>query len=610
MIQVIPLFILFLSGVLSFIVPLKRSFRFFLFVICPFISFLLFVLQIFFSCNSLYIPWFEIGNLKFFLSMSFESSEVFICSVVSFILFCVQLAFINSSNKVYDNNKVASLLSMFSFFMCFSILSSNLFQFYIGVESMSVISAVLVGMGKKSVKNASITFLYNKFASVLFLAAVVLIAIELNNFNFYALKIGFENFSYNFRLFVASLLLLISCLCKGAQFPFTRWLVDASKADIQTSILLHSATLVSIGVIFISKCWFMFDTFPILKNIMVVIGSITAIWMAFCSLFQFDIKKLIAYTTSASIGSMFIALGIGAYSVAVLYFVCHAFFKSMFFMAFSYVIKAMQNEQNIFKMGGLGAFLPKILDILWIAFLSSVGVPFFVGFFAKTELLGFVFDQENNFVMTIVVVSNVLLITSLFRAVTLSMYGNTRADENTISRIQDASKKSLIPMWFLIAFSIIGSFIAWIMYGSEVLHFGFAGQIQVPDSVNYIKESIKEVIQMLIAGGLIVILHHYQKSDYKKLFDGPVSFLFRKNFILFFAYDFVKKTVLKILSYIYKISLFLELVLNKKIMIKLLRISRNIDCVHETNVNNQIHWFLLGILFCLLIIVFRIICYA
>lgn len=601
MIVLLPFFILFFSGIASLFPITKKPLYFILFIVSPIISSLLFVAQIFSPYKDMEIPWIIINNIVFYISVSFGIVESIICSIVCFLLFVVNFSALNLNIISYRNNKTYALLNIFCCFMCFSVVSTNLFQFFIGLEMMSIISSLLVGFEKQSFKNSSIVFLYNKFASILFLIGSFIIYKETNSCSLYTIKTVFEYISYDNNLFIASLFLLIACLCKSTQFPFTKWLIDATKSNISVSILLHSSTLVCIGVVFISKYYFIFERFEILQSIMLYIGSITAVLSSVCSIFQNNIKKLIAYSTSASIGIMFISLGLGEYSIAILYMICHALFKSIFFLAFSYVVVSTFNEYNILKLGGLSNYIPNIVDILWISFISTIGIPFFISSFGKMALLDYTFSIQNIPVVYIIIISNIILIVSYFRAITISMYGRTRIDDSTLYRIKDASTKSITPMWILIISSIFISFIVWILYDWNILHFGYIGNPYETDSINYLKESLLEIIQIISSFFIIILIKHYRNLKNTQSINKLLRNIFNNDNITRLFYSIFKKIALYIL-YIFETSNnYLERMFMNIILIKNLKLSGYIDTFHRQEICSHLNWMIFGFIISVLI---------
>ncbi len=485
------------------------------FVVCPIISLIIFVLQMFQEETALHIKWFHIHNISFDLSLTFNLIGMFLCSVIIAILLCIQLAYtkLEAEKTPHNTHNIQVYLNVFVAIMCFAILLNNLLSFYFGIEFLGIISAILVGYNNNHDGQTTTTFIFNKLASLLFLIAIVLIVQTTQSFDFNSIKIFFDDIDTNTKLIFPATLLFISCLCKSAQFPFSHWLLNTTSANTYVSILLHSATVVGIGGIFIAKCYFIFEVIPHVKQLMILAGITTAILMGISSLFQINIKKIIACSTAASMGFVFIACGIGEYSVSILYFICHAFFKSVFFLSMAYVMHASINETNILKMGGISKLIPNINDIIWISFASTIGLPFFVSFFGKVSLLSALLNAGQNHIAAWTIFANIMLTIAFYRLIYLSMYGKSRMDDSVLARVRDISGGALAPPWILIAISVFGSFIAWSMYEWNILHFGLGGFVYSRTFSDYISENVLEIFQIVIAIFFALLI----KMQYKKI---------------------------------------------------------------------------------------------
>ena len=586
MIQTLPLILLLLSGIFCVVFGFSRISKY-----GCFLAMILFSACLFLQPHSISCEIFKIEEIDFNLSMSFNQIEMFICAIICAILFCLHITKPNNKSL----NKTFGLLNVFAFFMCFCVVSTNLFQFFIGVEALGIISAILVGISDGAHKNSTKTFVFNKFASLVFLIAICFIAINFDTIQFDEIKDACESGDTQ-KLAIPAALLLISCLCKGAQIPFSHWIIDASKANIFASILLHSATLVAIGIIFITKCYFIFEAFPYLKMVMIVVGISTAFWMSCCSLFHNNIKRIMACSTSASIGIMFVSCGIGEYSLALLYFICHAFFKSMLFLSFSYVIHAMSNEQNILKMGGLSKLIPNVSDVVWISFLSAVGFPFFVGFFAKMSFLGSLQLSNRTSLAIFSIVINIISIIAIFKMIVISMYGKTRADEATISRVSVYNSTSLSSFWMLIIFAVLGSFAAWSMYEWGVLHFGFGGIIYARELFDCFVENVIEMVQIAIAIMLVLLLKNKSKKTYRRKISDFFKEVFKTNRLCSMLTQLIKRTILGLFAFISNMDNLLSKSINNHLFKTIYSFGINMGYLHRDLVFSHTAWILIGII--------------
>jgi NADH:ubiquinone oxidoreductase subunit 5 (subunit L)/multisubunit Na+/H+ antiporter MnhA subunit len=451
------------------------------------------------------IPLFEIDKVCFGLSFCFGMVETVICLIISAILCCLHFADGILTNKNRSESKLWPL-NIFVFFMCMAVFSNNLFQFYVAVEAMGLISTMIVGLGNGAILQATRVFAFNKFASLLFLVAVVIIA-------FHAGGLEFENVVSAYsgggskKFLWPSTFLMVACLCKGAQIPFSHWLVDAVKANTSASILIHSGTIVGVGIIFITKFHFMFEQFELLPFLMVVFGACTFTLMAFRAAIHNNVKKIMARLTASSTGSMFIACGLKMYSLSTLTFVCHALFKAALFMGFAHLISLTAGEQNIYKIGSIKNKSPKLTGMIWGVFAIAVGLPFAPGFFAKVPFIASIQTVDAPFLTIVNVAGNILATVALFRLVMITLYGGVFGmSEITLPTVANQNKCNLIPVWSLVIVSILGSLYAWSMYSRgnlRLCEFEIEHARSAPDCFMAGAEEMIQIVMSVVAVLLI-----------------------------------------------------------------------------------------------------------
>src|SRR5213079_1011315 len=177
--------------------------------------------------------------------------------------------------------------------------------------------------------------------------------------------------------------LFIGAMGKSAQFPLHVWLPDSMEGPTPISALIHAATMVTAGIFMVARMAPLYEQSQTARSVMLVIGAITALSMALIALTQFDIKRVIAYSTLSQLGYMTAALGASAYSAAIFHLMTHAFFKAVLFLAAGSVIIALHHEQDMRRMGGLKSYLPWTYWTLLVGAISSAGIPGFAGFFSK-----------------------------------------------------------------------------------------------------------------------------------------------------------------------------------------------------------------------------------
>lgn len=588
MFELLPLALLFLSGICCTAFNMFKVGKY-----GAIVSSFLFVVALFFEHKIIKFNWFFISDFAIDFSFNFSETSVLICAIISSILVCLYMA---RSISFFDNSieRKFGILNIFIFFMCLAILSDNIFQFYIGVESLGLISAILVGMEKNAEKEATKVFLFNKFASVIFLVSISILVLITKSFDISKIsEICLTNSAIG--LFFPACLLLISCFCKGAQMPFSYWLLDAVKANTFASILIHAGTIVAVGIIFISKFYFIFECFPILKKTMIAVGICTAFWMACCALANDNIKKIIACLTASSAGIMFVSCGVGGYSLAILYFICHAFFKSMLFLSFAYLMSAMSGEKSLSKLGGIASLAPKVTDIIWVSFLCAAGFPFLSGFFAKISFIGTVDLSEMGFLSISSISINLLSIAAMFRMLMKALYGDSKSDELTLSRSSKSNLYDIKSFWFLTCISIFGSFSIWSIFEWGDLHFGYAGIVYVRNAVDYFFENVSSISQIGLSIFIVLKFEKFSKLAGKNIDIGIAISLFRKNEIYEYFCNLLKNIVMcftKLLDSMYRKIAHIINFWSFKLFYCVGKILLNL---HRKVLSSQIIWILFGI---------------
>lgn len=438
--------------IISLIVILLSNFKFHRTGI--FISYILYTISLFNNNIYLQYNWFNINNISFDFEIYFGITETIICSIICLILTILHYsADILYKHDKYINNKLR-LLNFFAFSMCIAICSNNMWQFYISIELLGFISSIFVAIENNSnynntntvisnintnqnkmvlhdnkikiKKDAIIVYAYNKFASIIFL-------------------IGTINYLINNKCDKLSIICFtIACLCKSAQIPFSNWLIRATSANTLASILIHCATIIGIGVIFINKFYFLFEQYQFIMNIILIISICTSIIYPIIALYETNIKKIMAYLTISSTGTMFALCALKYYSISINYFLCHAFFKSLLFLVFAYYIEYFRTK-NIDGFKNIKC----INTVGLIAILSSIGIPPFICCIPKFIICD-TLHSESFIIKTFIELSNCLMDIVIFKLY-LQYF---KQNENSI-----IVKFNIKPMYSLIILSIIYGFI-------------------------------------------------------------------------------------------------------------------------------------------------------
>ncbi|MET0759286.1 MAG: NADH-quinone oxidoreductase subunit L, partial [Flavobacterium sp.] len=277
-------------------------------------------------------------------------------------------------------HKFFAYLNLFIFFMITLVMGSNLLVMFIGWEGVGLCSYLLIGFWYKNQDfndAAKKAFIMNRIGDLGFLVGIFIVGFLFSTLDFVELKeliLGGTNNGNTYWIAAAALALFIGASGKSAQIPLYTWLPDAMAGPTPVSALIHAATMVTAGIFMITRLNYLFDLAPQIQNIIAIVGAITALVAATIGLVQTDIKKVLAYSTVSQLGLMFLALGLGAYEIAVFHVITHAFFKACLFLGSGSVIHALGGEQDMRKMGGLKKAMPITFATMMIATLAISGI--------------------------------------------------------------------------------------------------------------------------------------------------------------------------------------------------------------------------------------------
>lgn len=351
--------------------------------------------------NQTVYEWMVLGGLKMEVGFMIDGLSAMMMCVVTFVSLMVHIYTIGYMEEDPGYQRFFSYISLFTFSMLMLVMSNNMLQLFFGWEAVGLVSYLLIGFWytKPTAIFANMkAFLVNRvgdFGFILGIGLLVAYGGSLNYTETFAksaelAKIGFANpFGGEswMMLSVACICLFIGAMGKSAQFPLHVWLPDSMEGPTPISALIHAATMVTAGIFMVSRFSPLFELSDTALSFVLVIGSITALFMGFLGIIQNDIKRVVAYSTLSQLGYMTVALGASAYSVAVFHLMTHAFFKALLFLGAGSVIIGMHHDQDIRNMGGLR----KYMKVTWITSLlgslALIGTPFFSGFYSKDSII-------------------------------------------------------------------------------------------------------------------------------------------------------------------------------------------------------------------------------
>jgi NADH-quinone oxidoreductase subunit L len=292
-----------------------------------------------------------------------------------------------------EERRFFAYMSLFVFSMLLLVQAANFLLLLVGWGLVGLASYLLIGFWHhrpEAVAAAKKAFIMNAIGDATFALAAVLLIWETGTLEYFAVFEQVDGLSSTMVNFVA-LGLLGGAVAKSAQVPLQTWLPDAMEGPTPVSALIHAATMVTAGVYLLVRAHPIFEAAPDIQHLAAILGAITLLLAGLVALVQWDIKRVIAYSTMSQIGYMFLAAGIGAYGFAIFHLFTHAFFKALLFMAAGVVIHHLADEQDIRRMGGLKDTLPRTHLAFLIGTLALVGIPPFAGFWSKDGILASAF---------------------------------------------------------------------------------------------------------------------------------------------------------------------------------------------------------------------------
>jgi len=419
--------------------------------------------------------WIQVSNFKLEFGILLDQLSLLWLLFVTGIGSLIHLYSISYMHDDENMHKFFAYLNLFVFFMITLVIGSNLLVMFIGWEGVGLCSYLLIGFWYKNQDYndaAKKAFIMNRVGDLGFLIGMFIIATLFSTLNYselkQALSLGDSN---SIMLGVAAFCLFIGACGKSAQLPLYTWLPDAMAGPTPVSALIHAATMVTAGIFMVTRMSFLFDLTPDVQNIIAIVGAATALVAASIGLLQNDIKKVLAYSTVSQLGLMFLALGLGAYTVAVFHVITHAFFKACLFLGSGSVIHGLHGEQDMRKMGGLRKAMPITFWTMMISTLAIAGIFPFAGFWSKDEILMVAF--EHNKVLWIVAsIASIMTAFYMFRLMYLTFFKEFRGTEEQKRHLHESPSLMTIPLVILAILAVIGGAInlpgsTWLNYFLE-----------------------------------------------------------------------------------------------------------------------------------------------
>ena len=347
--------------------------------------------------NDTIYTWMVVGNLKMEVGFLVDALTAMMMCVVTFVSLMVHIYTMGYMEEDEGYNRFFAYISLFTFAMLMLVMSNNLLQLFFGWEAVGLVSYLLIGFwfNKPSAVFANMkAFLVNRVGDFGFILGIGLIAAFAGSLNYTEIFTKASELGALRLPGTSWMLVTVICIClfigamgKSAQFPLHVWLPDSMEGPTPISALIHAATMVTAGIFMVARMSPLFELSDTALNLIMVVGSITALFMGFLGIVQNDIKRVVAYSTLSQLGYMTVALGASAYSVAVFHLMTHAFFKALLFLGAGSVIMGMHHNQDIRYMGGVRKYMPVTWITSLLGSLALIGTPLFSGFYSKDSII-------------------------------------------------------------------------------------------------------------------------------------------------------------------------------------------------------------------------------
>jgi NADH-quinone oxidoreductase subunit L len=357
-----------------------------------------------------FFDWMVTGDLKISWAFQLDQLSMIMVLVITGVGTLIHIFSIGYMRDDPGYPRFFAYLNLFVAFMLVLVLGANYPVLFVGWEGVGLCSYLLIGFWFSDKANADAgkkAFIVNRIGDFGFLIGMFLLFANLQTLDFTSVAAAAPGLGYNSALVTTiCLFFFLGCAGKSAQLPLYVWLPDAMAGPTPVSALIHAATMVTAGVYLIARSGVLFAMSPTACITVAVVGTLTALFAATIGLKQWDIKKVLAYSTISQLGYMFMGVGAGAYAAGMFHLITHAFFKALLFLGSGSVIFAMhrayhhtgshEDAQDMRNMGGLKKYMPLTFVLMWIATLAIAGVPPFSGFFSKDGILGAVFARAQH----------------------------------------------------------------------------------------------------------------------------------------------------------------------------------------------------------------------
>ena len=485
-----------------------------------------------YHANIIYYKWVIAEDIVIPFGILIDSLSAIMLIVVTFVGSMIHIYSIGYMAHDEGYHRFFTYLSVFTLSMLILVLGNNFLMLFVGWELVGLSSYLLIGFWfhKESASFAAKkAFITNRIGDFGFYIGVLLVILTFKSLNYVdvfnsglileaKMKV-FYIFGLKVNLLeIMTFALFCGAMGKSAQFPLHVWLPDAMEGPTPVSALIHAATMVTAGVYLVARCSPLFSEAVFTSNFIVFIGAATAFLGATIGLTQFDLKRILAYSTVSQLGYMIMATGAGAYIAGVFHLFTHAFFKGLLFLCSGAVMHAMQDHLDIREMGGLRKKMPITFWTYVIACIAIAGIPPFAGFFSKDEILAQTFASGHKFAWFVGVIVAFMTAFYMFRSLFVVFFGEPR-DKHLYDHAHEAPKTMTIPLMVLAFMSIIAGGLVGIPVENGYIHH-FLHNVLMPVNLHIphltlgmsTSLMILSIIVALMGVGLAYVYYIYKKD--------------------------------------------------------------------------------------------------
>ncbi len=428
--------------------------------------------------------WIESGDLRVGVDLHFDQLSMLMCMIITGVGSLIHIYSVGYMRDDPGYSRYFSYLNLFIFFMLILVLGGSFPLMFVGWEGVGLCSYLLIGFwyDNRAFSNAGKkAFIVNRIGDAGFLVAMFLMFETFGTLDFVPIVASAPGTLEYGGLLVTgiTLLLFLGCTGKSAQIPLHTWLPDAMAGPTPVSALIHAATMVTAGVYLIARTSVLFALSPVSQGVVAAVGAGTALFAATIATQQYDIKKVLAYSTISQLGYMFLAVGVGAYTAGVFHLMTHAFFKALLFLGAGAVIHAVHHAwdhahgdehahhgdpNDMRNHGGLKAHMPRTWIFMWVATLAIAGVFPLAGFFSKDEIIWSAGARGYSILWGVALVTALLTAVYMTRLMVMTFHGQNRTfghgqTEEARKHLHESPAIMWGPLAVLALLSVVGGWV-------------------------------------------------------------------------------------------------------------------------------------------------------